>query len=386
MRQNEKEKDYTFFLLIAIILLVCLFFGLRSTLKVDIPSQDFIEVGTEYNTSAKVKFLGIDFSWFVKPDQEINTEVVGDYTVKYKTFFGTNLFEHTYKVRDTLDPEISLVGEKVVIVQKLEDFVDPGAVAVDNYDGDISSKISTSIVNKSSSGFDVFYAATDSSGNISTILRTVKVVQGTVYLTFDDGPSLDITPKILDILKEKNVSATFFVVGFGESKYPLLKRMVDEGHTIGLHGYSHEYSKIYTSIDTLMENFYKLEKRVSEATDGYESKFIRFPGGSSNTVSRSFCTGIMTEATSLVEEQGYTYFDWNVDSRDAGGAKTAEEVYNNVIQGISPGTNIVLMHDSSGHTYTLEALEAIIDYCIANNYELKAIDSETKTIHHKTAN
>lgn len=385
MRQNEKKHDNTFFLLVAIILLVCLFFGMRSTLKVDIPPE-VIPVGTEYDISAKVSFLGLDFSWLVKPSSKVNTQVVGDYTVEYNTFFGANLFEHTYKVVDTLDPEISLVGEKEIIVQKLEDFVDPGATAIDNYDGDLTSKITSSIVGQTSNGFNVFYSATDSSGNVATVLRTVKIQAGTVYLTFDDGPSLDITPKILDILKSKNVTATFFVVGFGESKIPIIQRMLEEGHTIGLHGYSHDYSKIYTSIDAIMENFYKIENLVSEATDGYTSKIIRFPGGASNTISRSYCQGIMTEATSLVEEEGYTYFDWNVDSRDAGGAKTAEQVYNNVIEGISFGNNIVLMHDSAGHTYTLEALEAIIDYCIANNYKVEAISADTKPIHHKTAN
>lgn len=385
MRQKETEKDTTLFLLIAIILLVCLFFGMRSTLKVDIP-HEVIQVGSECDISADAKFLGLDFSWFIKASGNVNTQVVGDYTVKYNTFFGTNLFEHTYKVVDTLDPEISLVGEKELIIQSFEDFVDPGATAVDNYDGDITSKISTSIVGKSSSGFIVFYSVVDSSGNISSISRTVTIRKGTIYLTFDDGPSTDITPQILDILKEKNISATFFLVGFGENKFPIVKRILEEGHTIGLHGYSHDYSKIYTSLESLMENYYKLEEIVKDSTDGYVSKFIRFPGGSSNTISRNYCQGIMTEAVDFFEKEGYIYFDWNVDSRDAGGAYTAEEVYNNVINGISPGNNIVLMHDSSGHTYTVEALEAIIDYCLANNYEFKSISSETKPIHHPVAN
>lgn len=385
MNQNIKEKDHTLFILVAILVLVCLFFGLRSTLKVDIPSQA-IPVGTEYDVSANVNFIGLDFSWLVKPVGEINTHVVGNYTVKYKTFFGTNLFEHTYKVVDTLDPEISLVGEKDIIVYKREDFVDPGVIAMDNYDGDLTSSVTSSYIETSPNSFDVLYSVVDSSGNSATTSRTVTIKAGTVYLTFDDGPSLDITPKILDILKEKNVTATFFVVGFGDSKIPIIQRMLEEGHTIGLHGNSHEYAKIYKSLDVLMDNFYKVESLVSDATGGYSSKFIRFPGGSSNTISKSACPGIMSEAVKYVEEQGYTYFDWNVDSRDAGGAKTAEDVFNNVINGISTGNNIVLMHDSSGHKYTLDALESIIDYCINNHYEVKAIDSTTKPIHHKTAN
>ena len=227
----------------------------------------------------------------------------------------------------------------------------------------------------------------DASVNTDSETELVEEYVGTVYLTFDDGPSKDITPQILDILKEKNVQATFFVIGYSESKAEIIKRMVAEGHTIGFHGMSHDYAEIYQSVDATMENFYNIENLVKETTDGYTSKCIRFPGGSSNTVSKKYCEGVMSETAKRATEEGYVYFDWNVDSQDAGGAKTAEEIYDNVVKGIKPGrNNIVLMHDANNKENTVMALEKIIDYCIENNYCLKPIDLNTKPAQHKISN
>ena len=211
---------------------------------------------------------------------------------------------------------------------------------------------------------------------------------GTIYLTFDDGPSAEIPPYILDILGAKGVNATFFIVGYkpGTVKEELVQRIVDEGHSLGLHGESHDYSKIYTSIENLEANFLTLQSKILEST-GIRPTIIRFPGGSSNTVSKNYCTGIMTKASTYLTEQGFVYFDWNVDSRDAGVAKTADEVYENVISGLKPGRrNIVLMHDSASKMHTLEALESIIDYGLENGYEFKVITAETEPMTHPIAN
>lgn len=211
---------------------------------------------------------------------------------------------------------------------------------------------------------------------------------GTVYLTFDDGPSTQITNQILDILKEKNVKATFFIIDYplDSEKEKIVIREFEEGHTVALHGTSHDYSKIYTSLDALIENFTTLQEKVKTST-GYTATVIRFPGGSSNTVSKKYCTGIMTEAVEYFSNSEFVYFDWNVDSRDAGGAKSSEEVFENVTSGLKPGrNNIVLMHDSTGKQYTLDALEAIIDFCISEGYEFKAITDETPQVTHNVSN
>lgn len=217
---------------------------------------------------------------------------------------------------------------------------------------------------------------------------TPKEPKGTIYLTFDDGPSTKITPHILDILKEKNVKATFFVVGYsyGSEKEKLIIREFQEGHTVALHGVSHEYSKIYSSLEALIQNFTALQEKVKNST-GYTPTIIRFPGGSSNTVSKHYCDGIMSDAVKYFSDSEFVYFDWNIDSQDAGGAKSSQEVYENVIRTLKPGkNNVVLMHDSSSKQYTLDALEAIIDFCIAEGYEFKAITSDTPQIVHKVSN
>lgn len=111
---------------------------------------------------------------------------------------------------------------------------------------------------------------------------------GVIYLTFDDGPSADITPHILDILAEKNVKATFFVIHFSDNNAELVKREAESGHTVALHGYSHTYSEVYASADACLENFRKIQEQVYE-TIGKKANIIRFPGGSSNTISRKYC-------------------------------------------------------------------------------------------------
>ncbi len=202
-----------------------------------------------------------------------------------------------------------------------------------------------------------------------------KSNNGVIWLTFDDGPSSTITPKVLDILKKENVKATFFVLNYSSANEHLIKRIVAEGHTIGIHGYSHEYSKIYKSKETFMNNVYSLQDKIYKST-GVKSMYIRFPGGSSNTVSRHYCKGIMTELTKEVLSKGFRYYDWNISSGDAGGAKNAKAVYKNVTKNLSKKRgNLVLCHDI--HQKTLEALPDIIKYAKKEGYTFARIDDNT---------
>lgn len=135
----------------------------------------------------------------------------------------------------------------------------------------------------------------------------------TMYLTFDDGPSAENTVVILDILKEQNVKATFFVIGENVEKHPeVAKRIVEDGHTIGIHCYSHEYAEIYKDADSYMEDFLKAKEVVYEIT-GVETKLFRFPGGSINAYNKAVYQEIIDKMTG----QGYIYFDWNASLEDA---------------------------------------------------------------------
>lgn len=210
--------------------------------------------------------------------------------------------------------------------------------------------------------------------------------KGIIYLTFDDGPSSDATPKILEILERKNIKATFFVVHYNEKNQEFVKREADSGHTVALHGYTHTYSEVYSSVDTCMDNFRRIQEQVYQTT-GRKSNIIRFPGGSSNTISRKYCQGVMTELSKRVVDEGFRYFDWNVDSDDAGHAKTSEDVYHNVTSGIKENRkNIVLMHDFSGNDKTVNALEGIINYGLENGFVFRKITEETPMVTHSVNN
>ena len=210
--------------------------------------------------------------------------------------------------------------------------------------------------------------------------------KGIIYLTFDDGPTSDTTPKILDILEQKGIKATFFVLHYNENNEPLIKREVNSGHTVALHGYTHTYSEVYQSADTCMENFRKIQEQVYEST-GIKSNIIRFPGGSSNTISKKYCEGVMTELTTRAVNEGFKYFDWNVDSDDAGNAKKSEQVYKNVTSQIKKNrSNVVLMHDFAKNEGTVNALANIIDYGLQNGYVFRKITDDTKMVTHKINN
>lgn len=204
-----------------------------------------------------------------------------------------------------------------------------------------------------------------------------------VYLTFDDGPS-PRTSEILDILKKYNVKATFFVTNQNSQYDYLIKRAYDEGHTIGLHTSSHNYHEIYASEDAYFADLQAIQDKVYNIT-GYRSTIIRFPGGSSNTVSR-FNPGIMTRLTQLVEERGFYYHDWNVDSEDAAGAN--EERQMNNVMTYSPKHEVVnlLMHDSGNKYATVNSLEAKIKYYLDNGYSIQPLTPSSPCVHHGVNN
>lgn len=348
-------------------------------------SQSYYDV-YDYHHSELNFIEKLSISMFYKVTDDVNIGVVGTYDVIYDSrlpFMPDH--KHTVEVVDTTPPEIFLDDlDEGLTYQFLDEYVEPGCYAVDACDGYMA--VTTETYRTKPCWYTIKYTATDRSGNTAERFREINVIRGQVALTFDDGPSLNITPEILDILAKNNVQATFFILGYDYDKQYLVLRESTEGHTIGYHGMSHSYKDIYTSVDVLMENFTSLENDVFELT-GYSSKLIRFPGGSSNTVSKNYCDGIMTKAVEEVKKYGYMYFDWNVDSEDAGSATTSEQVLANVIDGIRVGRlNVVLMHDSASKSHTLGALQSIIDYCIENDYELVRLDVSSPQVTHRIAN
>ena len=201
-----------------------------------------------------------------------------------------------------------------------------------------------------------------------------------VYLTFDDGPSSN-TGKILDILAEYDVKATFFVVGKEDEKYKALyNRIVEEGHTLGMHSYSHKYDEIYQSVDSYAQDLSKLQEFLYDTT-GVWCRYCRFPGGSSNTVSRVD----MKELIAYLDEQDITYFDWNIASGDASSSYiSADAILYNCIQQIPKFDEcIILMHDASNKSTTVQALPALIEKIQAmEDTMIVPITEDTELIQH----
>ena len=199
--------------------------------------------------------------------------------------------------------------------------------------------------------------------------------ENTIYLTFDDGPS-DRTDEILAVLAEKNVKATFFVTGKSSEKdLERMRRIVDEGHTIGMHSYTHVYATLYTSVESFLEDFYKNFLQIREAT-GLSPTVFRFPGGSINGYDGGFYKEIISEMI----RRGFVPFDWNISSEDAVTThiQSASVLTANVVRGARGKVRgFVLFHDSETKTTTPRALGSTIDQLRAMGFEFAAITPST---------
>lgn len=201
-----------------------------------------------------------------------------------------------------------------------------------------------------------------------------------VYLTFDDGPSI-YTDDILNILEQYDVKATFFVVGkTDEQSLESYRKIVEHGHTLGMHSYSHKYHEIYQSVESYAEDLSRLQELLYDTT-GVWSRYVRFPGGSSNTVSSIG----MQEFISYLDEQGIQYFDWNISSKDASsGYVSVQTIVDNVFKDVEKySTVIILLHDAADKKTTVEALPIIIEKLLElPDTSILAIDDETVPVQH----
>lgn len=202
-----------------------------------------------------------------------------------------------------------------------------------------------------------------------------------VYLTFDDGPSPN-TGKILDILAKYKVKGNFFVVGTSNPELrKMYKRIVDEGHVLCMHSYSHKYNEIYASVDAFTKDLDEITSLITKET-GIKPKYYRFPGGSSNSVSRI----PMTEFIKVLDKRGITYFDWNVVAGDATNPMLpADKIIENSLCDLNEYEEaMILFHDLSNKTSTVEALPTIIEAIQDSGIPIAPIDDSTMIIQHYT--
>ena len=410
------KKRFVSVIVMAVIALVIAVGGLifrlnKFEIKFSVPTgeTDTVEWGSDY-AAPKVKAYLVG-KIFYKSGKEIkieetgsaDTSALGTYKLTWtaSALGAENSGVRTVKVVDKTPPVITLTPSDKEFIYVGENYAEAGYAASDNVDGDITANVAVSEIDTSSEGEkEITYSVTDKSGNTVAVVRKVLVKKknkpvlsplppsslapangGVIYLTFDDGPG-GYTSALLDILAKYNVKATFFVTGRGDRS--LIARQAREGHSVGIHSLTHNYSQIYQSEEAFFADIDAMNQIIFEQTGAY-SNILRFPGGSSNTVSRRCCEGIMTRLTAAVEERGFKYFDWNVVSGDAGGAKTAEKVYNNVINGIrGKAHSVVLQHDVK--SFSVNAVERIIVWGLNNGYTFAPLTVDSPTVHQTVAN
>lgn len=203
------------------------------------------------------------------------------------------------------------------------------------------------------------------------------------YLTFDDGPSVN-TLSVLKILKTNNIHAVFFVNGRPEYSY-IYRQIVEQGNEIGNHTYSHEYNEVYASADSYNNDVERLNNFLSSLGIS-RPIFMRFPGGSNNTVSYKYGgKNLMTELISEENSKGYIYVDWNVDSGDADKVTEPKEYILNKVKNEAKGQDsiIILFHDAPAKTTTVEALPEVIDYLKAQGYTFELLSKNSPLVHFK---
>lgn len=300
----------------------------------------------------------------------------------------------TIYYHDPEPPVLTLEGYSFVTISAGDAYTEPGYTAVDNCEGDITDKVTVSgYVDTQTPGvYKLYYTVTDNFGNTASAERPVYVLPAinnepaapngkVIYLTFDDGPGPH-TGRLLDVLAKYGAKATFFVVNTGYIGE--ITRAAQEGHTVAMHTATHQFQNIYSSEEAYFADLYRMQGIITDLT-GQTPMLLRFPGGSSNTISKNYNIGIMSRLTQAVRALGFQYFDWNVDSRDAGGASTSDQVFYNVVKGIGDkSVSVVLQHDVKG--FSVDAVERILAWGIGNGYSFRALTLDSPGCHHGVYN
>lgn len=352
------------------------------------------EVGKSWTHEEPKAYVMRRFLPFIKKEiplkvtGKVDTEKIGSYKLTYEASYqGETLKEiQTVTVKDMTKPVLKLTGDPTYkTIYK----------ATDNTDGDITDKVEV----KRDKG-TLIYSVKDSSGNKTVLKRETPYEptepsgglpftesEKTIYLTFDDGPSA-YTEELLEILDKYGIKATFFTTSAYPDYADMMKKASQSGHTVAVHTTTHNYDQIYKSESAFWKDHDNQQEVIKEET-GKVINIFRFPGGSSNNVSKSINAGIMTRLVKEAEQKGLEYYDWNVSSGDGGGTQETDQVFLNVIDGITRNSkkgvpNIVLQHDT--HQFSVNAVERIIVWGLDNGYEFQPIMEGSYAPHHGTVN
>lgn len=354
---------------------------------------------------------GYEPDWFTGYEEEGYTaydKLDGDVTDKVERVDYPDRFE--YRVTDSQGnsttvtressftdtaPKIQLLGEGESEIKAGRHYKDPGVKVLDSKGNDLSGYVQTEgkVIPDTPGEYQIRYYLENSQGEVVEVYRKVTVTpnenlesinpeEKTIYLTFDDGPG-PYTDRLLDVLAKYDVKVTFFVTCLNSDYSDCIGRAYREGHSIGAHTASHNYKNVYSSEEAYFEDLDRIQELIYEQTGEY-TDLVRFPGGSSNTVS-NFNPGIMTRLSQALTDSGYQYFDWNVSSGDAGETTKTSVVVENVTSGCSgKKASVVLQHDIKD--YSVDAVENIIRWGIDNGYTFRPLNVDSPGAHHTIAN
>ena len=215
------------------------------------------------------------------------------------------------------------------------------------------------------------YTTNESDKFINNINNILKSNEKVAYLTFDDGPSPSITPKILDILEKENIKATFFVIGKKVEEYPeIVNRAYKEGHYIANHGYSHNNSILYKNADSFINEIKKTDLAIGKAigVKNYCSHIFRFPNGFMSNIYKDK----KNKYVNLLSDIEYTYIDWNALNKDSEQKYTNKQLLDNLISSSkNKNTLVILMHDTNDVNDSSIVLKDSINYLKSQGYEFK---------------
>lgn len=383
-----------------------LFFKASKTRTVNVVDKEKPTIKLEYEEEqiCKNKYKEYKYTALDNYDGDLTDKVTVellDNKLIYKVSDSSNneaILTKKISIKTDNKPEIKLKGSEKLSIYVGTEYKEPGYEANDECDGDLTDKVRVEgSVDKSKTGtYEIKYTVYNSNEAKVDKTRIVNVINKpvynppsasngsgkTVYLTFDDGPGAT-TQSILNTLAKYNVKATFFVTNQFPGYQNLIAAEHNQGHVVAVHTYTHNYN-VYTSVDTYINDFNKMNEIVKNQTGSY-TKLFRFPGGSSNTISRRYKEGVVTDIAAEMTNRGYVYFDWNVSSGDAAGAGSTG-IYNNVINGVSRcgSSCVVLMHDIK--STTANALDSILKELTSKGYSFGVLSEAGPTAHHKINN
>ena len=291
---------------------------------------------------------------------------------------------------------IKLSGDSTTYVKVNSTYTEKGATYYDGCGNKLNDKVNISgtVDTKKTGTYTITYSVADGTKTTRKVEvykesaysggRSVVTGSGNgkiLYLTFDDGPGV-YTQKILNTLAKYNVKATFFVTNQFPGYVHLIKNEYQAGHAVAVHTYTHNYN-IYKSVSAYVNDFNKMNNVIEKYT-GSKSRIFRFPGGSSNTVSRNYAKGVVKQIANKMTSDGYKYFDWDVSSGDASGASRSK-IYNNVVGGAKWCSKcVILMHDIKANT--ANELDNILNTLTSKGYRFGTLSTSSPTVHHTIAN